>query len=185
MKAKGRIILAFMMIILAMLASCRSVAESEVDSSFMDFSSDALLLVETIEDVHPIFIIDGMLPGYYEEWRAIYLAETAYPMTLTDFGLATRRYLTVLRDGHTSVSTVLDGGFINMNFIAQDGRLFLAHTPDDEVLEIGGVAVADIFYQIDRHYFSESKAMRMMRYANLTSFESILRVAGAKIEDTS
>ena len=46
-----------------------------------DFASDASLLVDAVEEVHPIFILDGLLPDYYQRLREEFLAYTAVPIT--------------------------------------------------------------------------------------------------------
>ena len=161
----------------------------------IDFSTDAALVVETIEKVHPIFILDGLLPDYYETFREEYLAITAEPITRTVFALATQRYLTALHDGHMGGGGLIDrrnngilfqdSWFIEKSFTARDSRLFLADNPYVEVIAIGDVPVAEIFYQIDRYYFSENESDRMFNYARLAGYELMLHRAGAEVYSQS
>ena len=162
------------------------------EQSLRDFSSDAQFLVDTVEAVHPIFVIDGFLPDNYEAVRATFLEETSGYMTLTDFILASRRFITVLQDGHmnnglhdTVMHTVRTpvrlGRYISTLFIARDYRLYLANEPYTEVVAIGGVPVLYIFYQVDRHYFSENEVYRMFNYTRYVGSEIMLHLAGVEI----
>ena len=158
-----------------------------------DFSSDAALVLETVEGAHPIFVIDGMLPEYYGERRAEFLAATAEPMSRTDFVLAVQRFFTTFRTAHMSthglrdmsVTGVLqifrDGGYIDERFELRGNRIFLYEEPGVEVIKIGGVAVADIIYQIDRYYFFDNDAARNLYVPGLVGYELMLRRAGATI----
>jgi hypothetical protein len=159
----------------------------------LDYSAAAALVLETVEAAHPIFIMEGLLPGYYGDYREEYLAATARPVTRTAFVLATQRYFTVLKDGHMGggyigvrqpnglYSPHQDGGYVNRTFTARDSRLYLQEEPHIEVLEIGGIPVTDIFYQIDRYYYPENEADRMFKYAYFSRYELMLRLAGAEI----
>jgi len=160
-----------------------------------DFSSDAAFLVEMVEAVHPIFIIRDMLPDYYEAFRDEFLATSSELISRTEFVLAIKRYFTALHDGHmgggwfTDLSqgepqAFRDGWFIDTRFVVREGRLFLYEYPDIEIIEIGGVPVGDIFYQIDRYYFSENESARMWNYAVHSRYELILRRAGAEIRSS-
>ncbi|MCL2396556.1 MAG: S41 family peptidase [Defluviitaleaceae bacterium] len=153
-----------------------------------DFSAEAALVVETIEATHPIFIMDGILPYFYDEFRAEYLATTAQPLSRTEFVLATQRYFTTLQDGHMGLGLLTpslrffqDGGFVDVAFVMRNGRVFLADEPNVEVVEIGGVSIDDIVYQIDRYYFFENESARQFHYARFLRYELMLRRAGAEI----
>jgi hypothetical protein len=146
-----------------------------------DFSADAAYLVELIEAVHPIFILEGRLPDYYDALRAEFLAYTAQPISRNAFVLAIRRYFTTLHDLHASIWPQTASTFITEPFIFRDGRLFLLYEPDVEILAIGGVDIADIFYQIDRHVFHENEAHRAVTYRLQARNIIYLHMAGAEI----
>jgi len=193
MKAK-KIIKRIAIIILILLATLLSAAVALVlwwnSDSPRDFSGDAAFIVETVEEVHPIFIIEGMLPDYYEDFRAEFLSVTANPMTRADFNLATTRYFSALHDGHMAMGfgsrmlggmqlPLIPGEVLQTRFVASNSRLFLADQPHIEVLAIGGTPVADIFYQIDRYHFSENESDRQFNYGLCVGRKIILQRAGA------
>jgi hypothetical protein len=71
--------------------------------------------------------------------------------------------------------------FLDTPFTARDSRLFLAQSPDVEVLRIGGVEIKNIFSQIDEHFFAENEIYRIFNYERFAGYESMLRLAGANI----
>jgi hypothetical protein len=157
-----------------------------------DYSTDAAFIVETVEAVHPIFIVEDMLPAYYNDYRAEYLAATAQPLTRAEFNLDTRRYFSALLDGHMSsqfdyrywgnikLPLILDPT-LDTRFAAQNSRLFLEQEPATEVLAIGGVPVAEVLYQVDRHFYSENDSDRLHKYAGQARAKTVLQRAGAQI----
>ena len=161
--------------------------EAELPPGFYNFFADALLFIETIEAVHPIFILDGMLPEYYEAFRDEFLSKAAVPITRSDFVLAMQRFSTVLRDGHMGMGVYTDrrlggrfshGGGIHANFVMRDGRFFLDSEPDVELLKIAGVPIDDIVYQIDRYFFFENQLARNHHMPSLLGNEVMWRRAG-------
>ena len=147
------------------------------------FHRDAILLVNTVEETHPVFTYRGgaLLPSYYRERRVAYVAETNLPMSRTDFIMATRRYVAALHDGHMGERLPFSGMFLDIPFTVRDNRLFNAS--DVEVLQIGGVEIQNIFAQIDRHFFAENEIYRDLNYKRFAGYESILRIAGADISN--
>jgi hypothetical protein len=156
-----------------------------------DFSNDAALAVTIIEEVHPIFIVDGLLPSDYEERKAAFLAETANPMTKTEFAYALRRFFTVLKDGNMDINDAgtgarfFGGGFADVRYTARDGRLYLKDEPFTMVEMVGGVDAADIFYQIDRHFYAENDSARDYNYEQWVGYEPFLRMAGSKVKGSA
>ncbi|MCL2376344.1 MAG: S41 family peptidase [Defluviitaleaceae bacterium] len=146
-----------------------------------NFSPDAILLVETVEAVHPIFVISGLLPEEYKQRRDEYLAVTAEPLSRRDFILATQRYITLLRDGHMG-RDLTASEFLEIEMVVQNGRLFLADRPHAEVLEIGGVPVNEVFAAIEMHYYLENDAERQRSYAIFSRDRAMLSFAGAYID---
>lgn len=160
-----------------------TVAQS--DQPLYDFSGDAILFVEAVEAVHAIFVLDGVLSEYYQDVRAEYLGATAQPMTLTDFAWATQRFITILQDGHMSFVPLIRGHYLNINWKATDQGLFLlgryGDISENQVIEIGGVAVDEIFALIDIHFFPENHVARLMNYATFSRFEPLLELSGSNI----
>jgi len=153
----------------------------------MDFSRDATYFVEMVEAVHPIFILEGMLPDNYDELRAEFLNETSKPIYHTEFQLAAARYRVALRDGHMNTLDIilnLEKG-IDLSLIYDAGRLFFAENNDVEVIEIGDVPVSDIIHQIERHHYFENVSMRSLDIPRFVRFELILRLAGAEINENN
>jgi hypothetical protein len=65
------------------------IASTSIDTSNMTgFAADALHLVQTIEQVHPIFIMDGYLSDDYEAIRDEFLLLSQGDITRQDFVFA-------------------------------------------------------------------------------------------------
>lgn len=127
-----------------------------------DYSQDAWALVTEIEKTHPIFLIEGELPEYYNDVKALYIACTSKPLTGKDFMLATQQYLTVLQDGHMGGGLSNYEKYLDIRWGYENASLFLL-TPDGalsdmEVIEIGGIPVKEVTSQIDRYYYAENEA---------------------------
>lgn len=161
--------------------------------------ADALLLVEVIEANHPIFILDGgsMLPVYYEERRAEFLEFAALATEREDFDwscminrekfeLAAHRYISLLQDGHMSGNSLIrrqqnTSIVITEDWFVEDSRLFLVRdNVVSEIIAIGGAYIADIFYQVDRHFFAENEFDRQRNYVMHSRRRGILLKAGAQ-----
>ena len=169
-------------------ASAPPNASETPERDVFDYSADAILAVDEIETVHPIFLI-GELPENYESVRDAYLQYTASPTIKTDFLLATQRYLTVLSDGHMGGGLLEDGRFLDAKWIAVGSRLFVADKDgactDTEVTEIGRVPVKDVMAQVDVYYFAENDAARQRQYSVYCRQEEMLTLAGCRIENNT
>jgi hypothetical protein len=154
------------------------------------FASDAAFLVETIETVHPIFLMPEMLPDTYEAARSNLLAVSNDASTQA-FVFAARRYIAALQDGHMSgIFGIFEqprrndwrpfifGDFLDAEWTARDSRLFLLNETDAEVLEIGGISVSEIFKVVDTYYFSENETDRLRTYSIFTRYSTVLEMAG-------
>lgn len=150
-----------------------------------DFSRDAAALVAAIEETHPIFAMDGMLPEYYEELREEFLAAASAPIARNAFIFAIQRYFTALRDGHMGVNPVfaeLDTGFLDAEFEMRDGRLFLAGRPDAEVLGIGGLSVDEIIGMAAHWFFFENESAKALYIPRAIARDAVLAHFGAEFE---
>lgn len=162
----------------------------------IDFASDAALLVETIEQVHPIFLMPEMLTAEHKAARDALLALDE-DITRQDFEFAARRYLATLQDGHMSGFFVLFGRqasdplilspFLSVDWIAHDHRLFLVDengiTTDEEVLKIGGVPTVEILTMVDTYFFSENEVDRQHTHSIFSRYGTLLEKAGSEIMD--
>ena len=158
------------------------------------FAADALYMVEMFERVHPIFIVEGMLSEDYEAVRAEFLAYAQEDITLREFAFAAMRYVTVLRDGHMSGFNLFQvrassyfGDFLDVFWTLEYGRLFLLDEDMErtyvEVIEIGGVALPQVFAAIDLHVFAENEIYREWNHSFYSRHGAILEKAGAKITE--
>ena len=158
-------------------------------NDLVDFSSDARLLVQTIEDTHPIFIIDGMLSADYATIRDEYLRITSDIMTETGFIFATRKYIKVLCDGHMITfgrgwGAELD--YFENDLIFRNGSLYLKdELADNELLAIGGVPIAQILALIDEYTYFENEAEKYRQYAIQARERDLLALAGANMSEDS
>ena len=155
----------------------------DTDAELLPLAAEALYLVELIETVHPIFIIEGMLPDNYDAVRAEFLSYAAGPINRIDFAFAIQRYFTVLQDGHMARRIIMTGDFLDINFFSHSHRLFIhgGQYSRAEVLYIGGAPVYDILNQVDRHYFAENDIDRRWLHALHSRDSAILRMAGAEV----
>ncbi|MCL2676999.1 MAG: S41 family peptidase [Streptococcaceae bacterium] len=162
-----------------------------LNSSFpdeIDLSKDASYLVEMVEQTHPIFILDGVLPNNYDECKAEYLKATSKPVLYDDFIIATLRYITTLKDGHmnlltsTNLSSRLSKG-IGVAFEYHNQKLFLSNQYNVEVTHICGIPVSEILAQIERHNFFENESMRKLHLPFFARTEFFLKLAGLRAPD--
>lgn len=150
-------------------------------ANVFDFSSDAILLVETVEISHPIFIMDGFLPDNYAYERDAFLELTeSILLTVTEFVWAIRRYVTLLRDFHM-VRLPQGGNYVNFECIYRDGRFYLLdeYGATIEIVAIGGVSVTELIHHINIYFYFENDAARQLYYPQLIRYTGLLRRIGA------
>jgi len=169
------------------------------DEALSGFAADASFLVQTVEQVHPIFIIEGMLPEEYEDMRDTFLAYSKnYDITKENFVFAAKRYLTTLRDGHASAGAGLfayrdDEGWLqrmelsyllDIEFEARNNSLFLRDEEGNptyiEVYYIGGIPINRVFDIISRYNFSENEVDLNRNRAIFSRYGALLERAGAE-----
>jgi len=147
-------------------------------------ASDALYLVELIENTHPIFVIEGWLPPNYETMRDEFLARSRdESISNQDFIFAMLHYFTALRDGHMNILATAISSYLDINWQVQNDRLFLL---DEDgmaygvyVNQIGGTSVSEIFATIARYYYSENEfALENSRNRFSAAYEIISRAGG-------
>ncbi|MCL2575261.1 MAG: S41 family peptidase [Defluviitaleaceae bacterium] len=179
-------------------AQMRTMDFSGVSFEPHSFATDALYLVQLVERTHPIFVVDGWLPDNYEQMRDEFLTYTQNPdITRLEFAFATARYFTTLRDGHMSGwnglierdddnmwSLAIFGDILDIVTVMHNGRMFLREDDTDtqfEVIEIGGVAISQIFDIIDRYYYGENEVDRQNNYRMFSRFGDVIERAGGTI----
>ncbi|MCL1997423.1 MAG: S41 family peptidase [Turicibacter sp.] len=162
-------------------------------------AGDAVHLVQQTELAHPIFLpipqVYGLLPDDYEEIREWFLEYASRPdITVTDFGFAAMRYITTLQDGHMSgnvsirnehgsLERLAQGRILDVSWTVQDGNFFLED--GSQVLEIGGIPVAEIIAIIDRYYFHENEFYRDFNYSSFSRFSGNIERAGGEVLEDS
>jgi hypothetical protein len=129
-----------------------------------------------------------MLSDDYESIRQTFLNETTKPMGRTDFILSMQKYMKILQDGHMGTNLHNAGYFINVDWTATDRKLYLnddtGRVSKNEVIEIGGVQVNDIFNIIDIYHFYENSADRDSLHAALAKDVRMLELAGVPLESS-
>jgi len=162
-------------------------AAQQAQLPVFDFSSDAARVVAIVEEVHPIFIMPGLLPSYYEDRRAEFLEAASQRMSRTAFVLAIQRYYTALHDGHMSLGIVdfswnwiSGGGHLEVPFVYVDGQIFLADS-GAQLLYVDGTTVSEIIDQIDHHFYFENEFARALRLPYHVGQGMILQQAGVGI----
>lgn len=149
----------------------------------IDYSSDAVLVVESIEEAHPIFMLDE-IPAGYEEAKAEYLQYTSEPLTRTEFLLAAQKFIVVLGDGHMGWGMLGERPYIDISWYADDGSLYLLDDDkkptDIEIVKIGGVPVSDVAVRVDTYYTAENDTSRQLNYTIFCRQEPILALAGCE-----
>jgi len=163
-------------------------------SGLSGFAADAFYLVQMVEQVHPIFIIEGYLPDNYEAVRDEFLLYAQGNITRREFAFASWRYVTALKDGHmtgfqlfSSLFDALQGDLLDISWLAQDGDLFLAEQDGSlsRVLEIGGVSPHDIFALMDSFIYSENFVDRDRVLALHLRYIGFIELAGGEIIDNT
>ena len=185
--------IAFLLVImLTALAACGRRRESEAPEG--SFAADAALIVETVEEVHPIFLMPEMLPDTYEAARAGLLGICA-DASAQEFVFAVRRYFATLQDGHMSMSgrrggiyvpevgPIIFNDFLDVEWDVRfvDGYALLFLSDNETVLDIGGVLLCTIFEVINTYNFFENSSDQKQAYALFARYGTILEIAGVDI----
>ena len=162
--------------------------DSKFPDTLIDLSADAEHIVNVVEEIHPIFIMEGMLEDDYSERRYEYLETTKSLSSIEEFQFATERYLVSLKDAHTSIIGNLPGGYVDAEFFYHDRVLYILDeqiSPEQiEVLEIGGISVASLLDVIDKHFYFENEAAKRLYYPFYARHEVILELAGIEIPES-
>jgi len=171
------------------------IAGTSLDTSGLSgFAADALYLVQTIEQVHPIFVIDGYLPENYEAIRDEFLLYAQGDITRQEFIFASWRYITALRDGHmtglqllSSPQETLSGDLLSLSWLVQDDNLYLQEQDGylAKVLEIGSVSPHDVFALVDYYVYSENPVDRNRILALHSRYSGFIELAGGAISDNT
>jgi|GEM_PF-387829 len=153
-----------------------------------DFLADAIYFIEMIEAVHPIFGVPDLLAEDYEDIRNELLETAAQVDNMTDAAFAMQRFVRVLQDGHMSIAgrQFFGNAFADIHWVFVDGSLFLLDDEgevDAEVIEIGGISVADVFETIETYFFSENAIDRQLNYEIMARSRGIHRRAGIDVSD--
>ena len=185
---------------------CECEAIPRPSNELLDFSEDAIMVLNFVESSHPMFTIDGWVSNTYWQAREDYIQTTSELLTITEFALATQRVLATLEDGHISRSFLTpivwewdnenedfnridkffqDGGFVETPFRARPYGIFLAdeynRLTDYRVISIGGVAIENITAQVDRYFGAYNNPGRLRNHARYSGYELMLTRAGADI----
>ena len=171
--------------------------ENPAQIELTGFAADGLYLVGLIEATHPIFVIDGWLGHDYEDIRDHFLAYTQNPdITRQDFLFAAARYITTLRDGHMNMALLEDpetwepaifGGRLDIDWQVQDDSLALLDSygvpTQAHVIEIGGVAVSQVFAVIERYFYAENIADHESNMRTRSRYRDVIIRAGGTVVD--
>lgn len=153
------------------------------DKREIDYSPDALLIINELEAAHPIFSLRE-IPENYEKSKSEYINCTSKPISYIEFWAATQRFLAVLGDGHMSMYLAFKGDtlYIDISWIANDGKLYLLDEnkkpTDIEIISIGRVSTSSVTAQVDIHYAAENEASRQRNYALFCCQEDMFMMAG-------
>ena len=153
------------------------------------YGADALYLVQMVERVHPIFIVEGYLPGYYAAVRDEFLAIAQNTTSRQEFVFAAYRYITTLQDGHMTGFNLfgrggMTGGHLDIEWEVRDGQLLLVDehgSTDIEVTEIGGAPPAQVFAIVDNYVFAENAVCRLWNHARYARYSTMIEMAGGEI----
>ncbi|HBN86142.1 MAG TPA: hypothetical protein DDZ89_20140 [Clostridiales bacterium] len=151
----------------------------------LDCSSDAQIVISTLETCHPIFLLHEEIPGYYKA-KTQYIEFTSKPISFTEFRLATLKYFQILNDSHTIIGEVYKSGMhIDINWFADHGKLYLLdreqNPTDIEIITIGGIPTSNVTAQVDMYYPAENEAARQYNYAMFCRNKEMLILAGCKV----
>ena len=157
--------------------------DSKFPSNTFDLSSDAEFVVQMVEEIHPIFIMEGMLADDYAERRSEYLTSTKTLLHLNDFLFATARYTVALKDAHMNYFAIYPNE-LDVEFVYQDRKMYLHSQPSAEVLEIAGIPIKDILDEIDNYVYFENESARILKYPEYVRNEVIFKLMGVEAPET-
>jgi len=152
-----------------------------------DFSDDAQLLINAIEDAHPSFIMYGWsLENYFMQREFFLSLATSNLISIDDFEWAIRRYITSLRDSHMNLFP-LDDTFIDIETIFYEGNIYVSHGDgtQSEIITIGGVPIVQVLSNIEMYFYLENDIARFVGYPNFIRRKSLLLRSGAEILDNN
>ena len=159
-------------------------------------TEDREKMITYVENIHPYFLLEEDLNDY-EAAKEKYISQTAGEMTVGDFNLATAEYLCFFGDGHTGAKWY-EEKFLGLSWKYQEDGLYLVTdvvadgTEGDlgnreatalRIETIGGVAMEQIFAQIDRIRPAENEIAKVQNYENFADGENILLSLGAEIQE--
>lgn len=121
----------------------------------------------------------------YDVEKEIYLDVARHTADRETFLWATKRYLTVLGDAHTSVAEV-EIYYLPLRCRYMADRLYRIYRGEvtkEYLTKIGGVQVEMIEKLVDTYYVAENDAARKDNYEQLIGGRSILKLAGCELKD--
>ncbi len=149
------------------------------------FVEDITDLIETVEATHPAFVLDD-LPANYEKEKMAILEEVKKGTNRIDFEFLVRRYLTLLRDGHTKVQSTGSNMAIDIECAYVDGVLLALDeavaVTQKKITHIGSVPIQQIMNMCDLYFPAENDAARARNYSQNALNAQILQYAGCKID---
>ncbi len=150
--------------------------------------ADAQVLIETLEQTHPIFL-DEPYPQAYVTAKEVLLRTVSEDCGEDGFRLAVSEYLNSLNDAHTGVQSASNGltkryaqiGCAaqgdNLVLLDEEGRLTGAH-----ITAVGNVTTDAVFSVIDGYFPAENDTARDANHTKLAMNEGILTLAGCAFE---
>lgn len=148
------------------------------------YRADAEQLVALVEEVHPCFPLEDVPEGY-EAAKARFLEAASAAAGLEDFRWQAMEYLTVLGDGHTRIRSLSDTPCLDLSWAADGERLYLLDgdgaLTGQEVTEICGLSVAEVFAGIDRCLPAENQAGRDRNHSRYAGGRDLLLHLGGEL----
>ena len=156
--------------------------------------SDFKWLVSIVEQTHPIFLDHEIFYNKTDIRKAYdlsipsFLEQARHTMSVIDFVLFCNRYLALLSDAHTRVSSPSGGSSLPLAFHWDESGLFMKPTsvyPEGaEVLKIGGLSIETLGQTIDSHFGIETESGRYYVRSNNASSRIFHQAAGANLDNS-
>lgn len=162
------------------LESPEPTASPVVDS----YKQDAQTLISYVEEIHPIFLLDEV-PSDYEDEKQHYLEASKGNLSPEEFKLLTKKYLSSLKDAHTSCQFGKGHFFLDLDCTFIDDSLLVLDENNQpthkKITEIGGLSIDDLLQASDTYFVAENETSRIHNYSSSLLGMSFLKCIGCDI----
>lgn len=191
-RCKKKIVSVFLICIcLLCQAGCSDSGKTDSSQNKMltkaQVQEDSKQVIETLEEVHPVFLLEGESEAY-KTAKKNYIKATAKKMTLYEFQEATSIYLSSINDGHTGIQWGIydKNPILQLEECYQDGKTYLCENGEKTAIwvkEIGGVDIEKIYQKIDLLRGKENQSAEIENRETFILLKNVLKSCGVKVKN--